>query len=115
MSPDELRKRTRAFALRVIRLFRALPRSQEAKIIGSQLLRCGTSVGANYRAATRARSRAEFVAKIGIVIEEVDESIYWLELLIDSGIMEKKRLEALLKEANELTAIFVSTRQSSRS
>ena len=86
---EELRARTKKFALRVIRLFKNLPRSSEAQILGRQLLRSGTSVGANYRAVGRARSAAEFSAKIGIVLEEADESVFWLECLIETGIVKK--------------------------
>jgi len=114
MNPEELRSRTKKFALRVIALFRALPRSPGAQIRGKQLLRSGTSVAANYRAACRARSRAEFVARIGVVEEEADESALWLELLGDSGTMKPARLAALLEEARELTAIFTATRRTTR-
>ena len=95
---EQLRERTKAFALRVVRLFRSLPRATEAQVIGKQLLRSGTSVAANYRAACRARSKAEFVAKIGIVLEEVDESVLWIEMLSDAGILKKERLDQLLNE-----------------
>ena len=114
MNPEELRARTKKFALRVISLFRALPRSPEAQVIGKQLLRSGTSVAANYRAACRARSRAEFVARVAVVEEEADESTLWLELLGDSGIMKPAKLAALLAEARELTAIFTATRRTAR-
>jgi len=107
--PSDLRSRTKHFALATIRLCRTLPRSEEARILGRQLLRAGTSVGANYRAACRARSRAEFVAKLGIVLEESDESVFWLELLLEAAIGNRAHLEALMKEANELTSIFVSS------
>ena len=106
---DNLKERTRQFALRIIRLFRSLPRKPEARIIGNQLLRSGTSVGANYRAACRSRSRNEFIAKIGIVLEEADETVYWLELLRDAGIIRAEKLSALITEANELTSIFVAS------
>src|SRR5438552_1756701 len=105
-SPESLRGRTKVFAVRIVRLFRALPNTKDAQVIGMQLLRCGTSVGANYRAACRERSRAEFVAKLGIVLEEADETIFWLELLVETRIISAKRLAELLKEAHELTAIF---------
>jgi four helix bundle protein len=104
--PQELRERTKKFAIRVIRLFQALPKSTEAQILGKQLLRCGTSVAANYRAACRGRSRAEFISRMGIVAEEADESILWLELLEEAGILNAKRLSEIAKEAKELTAIF---------
>jgi four helix bundle protein len=109
--PEELRKRTKEFALRIIRLFRALPKTEEARIIGRQVLRSGTSVAANYRATCRARSKAEFVARIGQVIEEADETVFWLELLSESGIIPGDRLNPLLAEANELVAIFVVSRK----
>jgi four helix bundle protein len=106
---DDLKARTKHFALRILRLYRALPFNQEARILGKQLLRSGTSVGANYRSACRARSRAEFIAKPGIVLEEADETVFWLELLLEAGIVGRERLEPLVKEANELTSIFVSS------
>src|SRR5689334_10606453 len=105
---SDLRQRTKAFALRVIKLVEALPRSRTANVVGGQLLRCGTSVGANYRAAWRARSRADFISKMGIVEEEADESQYWMELLVDDGLMKEKRLAALMKEADEIVAICVT-------
>ena len=111
---EELRNRTKKFALRIIRLFRSLPRSAEAQVLGKQLLRSGTSVGANYRAAGRARSRAEFVSKIGIVVEEADETVFWLECLIESGIVKKELSEDLLTEANELVAIFAASQRTAR-
>ncbi|MFI5112594.1 MAG: four helix bundle protein [Terriglobales bacterium] len=114
-SPEQLRDRTKAFANRIIRLFRALPSKPEAQVIGRQLLRAGTSVGANYRAACRRRSRPDFNSKLGVVVEEADETIYWLELLGENGIMPKRRLEGLLKEAHELTAIFTASLETSRS
>ena len=109
--PEELRKRTKEFALRTIRLFRALPKTEEARIIGRQVLKSGTSVAANYRATCRARSKAEFVAKIGQVIEEADETAFWLELLIEAQIVPEDRVQNLLSEANELVAIFVASRK----
>lgn len=109
MDEKALKERTKRFALRVIRLVNALPPGAVADVLGKQLLRSGTSVGANYRSACRGRSRAEFVAKLGIVLEEADESGYWLELLIDSEVMPAAQLTPLLNEANELTAIFVAS------
>ncbi|HZQ18143.1 MAG TPA: four helix bundle protein [Terriglobales bacterium] len=109
-----MRARTKKFALRVIRLFQHLPRSSEAQILGRQLLRSGTSVGANYRAAGRARSRAEFVSKIALVVEEADETVFWLECLIESGIVRQELLQDLLTEANELVAIFAASHRTSR-
>jgi len=121
LDTDELKQRTKAFALRIIRLVEALPNTSTARVIGNQLLRAGTSVGANYRAACRARSQAEFISKIGVVEEEADESAYWLELLIEAAVLSPTKVQALLDEANELTAIFVASgrtakeRQTSRS
>ncbi|HQK77316.1 MAG TPA: four helix bundle protein [Candidatus Hydrogenedentes bacterium] len=106
---DDLKKRTRAFALRVIRLCESLPSGRTADVIGKQLLRCGTSVGANYCAACRARSTADFIAKLGIVEEECDECIYWMELLVDSSIMERRLLEPLMKEADEILSIIIAS------
>jgi four helix bundle protein len=97
-----------------VKLFRSLPRATEAQVIGKQLLRSGTSVAANYRAACRARSKPEFIAKIGIVLEEVDESVLWIEMLVDAQILKKERLEHLLNEARQLTAIFTASRQTAK-
>ena len=107
--PEDLQARTRSFALRIVKLFRSLPRTEEARILGKQVLRSGTSVGANYRAAGRARSRAEFVAKLGIVLEEADETVFWLELMRDASIFPDQKLNALVTEANELVSIFVTS------
>ena len=112
--PEELRERTKQFAIRVIRLFRALPRTEEARVIGRQLLRAATSVAANYRAVCRARSRAEFTAKMGIVLEEADETLFWLDLLAAAGIVKKVRLCSLMEEAEELVRIFHSSIQTAR-
>jgi four helix bundle protein len=106
---QDLKARTKQFALRILRLYRALPAKEEARILGRQVLRSGTSVGANYRAACRARSKAEFISKLGIVLEEADETIFWLESLHEGGIVKHEKLEALLKEAEELTSIFVAS------
>ncbi|MBZ5722156.1 MAG: four helix bundle protein [Acidobacteriia bacterium] len=114
MTPDELRGRTKSFALRIVKLYRALPKTPDAQVLGKQLLRCGTSVAANYRASCRARSRAEFAARIGIVVEEADESGFWLEMLADGEIVREELLKDLLQESKELTAIFTATRQSVR-
>lgn len=111
---QELQGRTHQFAIRVVKLYRALPKSAEAQVLGKQLLRCGTSVAANYRAIQRARSNAEFIAKTGIVIEETDESLFWLELMVDVGTIAKARLEPLMNEANELLRIFVASRNTAR-
>lgn len=111
---EELRERTKVFALRILQVFRSLPRAVDAQIIGKQLLRSATSVAANYRAACRSRSRAEFVAKIGLVLEESDETAFWIEFLTDAKIMKKERLEKLLNEAHELTAIFSASRKTAK-
>ena len=111
----DLRQRTKTFALRIIRLCDALPHRRSANAIASQLVRSGTSVAANYRAAGRARSKAEFIAKLGLVIEEADEVVFWVELLCESEIVEPSRLEPLLKEAHELLAIFAASRQTAKS
>ena len=111
----ELKSRTKAFASRVIRLADALTRKPSAHVLGRQVLRSGTSVAANYRSACRARSKAEFVAKIGIVAEEADESVFWLELLMtENEIVAGHRLEPLLKEARELTAMFTASQNTAR-
>jgi four helix bundle protein len=104
--PEELRERTKKFAVRIVRLFQALPKSTEAQVMGKQLLRCGTSVAANYRAVCRARSKAEFIARMGIVAEEADESVLWLELLEETNVLSRERLQEIMKEAKELVAIF---------
>ncbi len=114
MSKEELQKRTKLFALRIIRLVESLPESKTAKTIGSQIIRSGTSVGANYRAACRAKSSADFINKLKIVEEEADETSYWLELLIESQTISEDKLKNLLKENNELIAIFVSILKSTR-
>ena len=113
--PEELRARTKKFALRIIRLFRSLPRATEAQILGRQVLRSGTSVAANYRAVCRARSRPEFISKIGTVVEEADETVFWLELLVDATIVPDGRLQPLLIEANELLAIFAASQRTAKS
>jgi four helix bundle protein len=104
----DLRVRTKQFALRVIRLFGALPRTAEAQVIGKQLLRSGTSVGANFREAHRARSNAEFISKVGDCLKELDETAYWLELLIEVDIIANNRLAPLLEECNELIAVLTT-------
>ena len=106
---DELKLRTKKFALRIVKVFQALPRSEDARTLGKQLLRSGTSIAANYRAVCRSRSKAEFVARLGIVVEEIDETVFWLELLVEAGIISPARLGDLRREANELLAIFVSS------
>lgn len=112
MTPDELKARSKKFALRVLKVVGALPKNIEGRAIANQLVRSGTSVAANYRSACRARSRNEFVAKMGVVLEEADETQLWLELIIAAKLLPPRRVEALLKEASELVAIFVSSRKS---
>ena len=110
----DLKQRTKLFVLAVIIFVESLPKSRTAEIIGRQLLRSGTSVGANYRSACRARSAADFIAKMTIVEEEIDECIYWMELLIESGTIELKNASSLMKEANELLAITVASIKTAR-
>ena len=112
MDKRELKERTKQFALRVIKVVRVLPRSRDGDVIGRQLLRCGTAVRANYRAACRARSRAEFAARWGTVEEEADESALWIELIVESNLMDQKMVEPLYDEAQELAAIMASSRKS---
>jgi four helix bundle protein len=110
MNAAELKERTKQFALRVTRLVDALPATRSGNAIGNQLVRSGTSVGANYRASCRARSKAEFVAKIGVVEEEADECGYWMELIVDGNLLPASKVTALLQEASELTAIMAASR-----
>ena len=112
MKPDDLKERTKQFALRVLKLVAALPKTLAGKTIGGQLIRSGTSVGANYRAACRARSKLEFIAKIGIVEEEADESAFWMELIIENELLKLHLVQPLLDEANELAKIMASSRKS---
>lgn len=114
MDEKELQRRTKQFALRVIGLVEALPRRRTAQVIGNQLLRSATSVAANYRAACRARSQADFVHKLGIVEEEADESLFWLEMGVETNLMPKARVQDLIQEADELTAIFVASRKTAK-
>lgn len=111
---SDLKVRTKMFALDIIRLVESLPKTMTATILGRQLLRAGTSVGANYRAACRARSAADFVAKMGIVEEEADESIYWMELLCEADILSQNKINPLKDEASELLAITVSSIRTAR-
>lgn len=115
MNPAELRDRTKQFALRILKLVASLPNTIEGRAIANQLVRCGTSVAANYRATCRSRSKAEFVAKIGVVLEEADETQLWLELIAEAKLLPPKRVEPLLIEANELVAIMVTSRKSASS
>lgn len=109
MKGQELKDRTKAFALRIMNLVDALPQSIKGRVIANQLIRSGTSVAANYRAACRARSKAEFISRIGVVKEEADESALWLELIIDDKILPQRKASSLLNEANELVAIMAAS------
>jgi four helix bundle protein len=113
-TPMELQERTRAFALRVLRVFRSLPNSGEGRILGQQLFRSATSVAANYRAACRARSHRDFVSKLGIVEEEADESLFWLEFMAEAGLLPRNKLRELISEASQLTAIIVASRRTAK-
>ena len=106
---EHLKLRSKQLAIRVVKLCRALPHNSEAKIIGNQILRSSTSVAANYRAVCRARSHADFISKMGIVVEEIDETIFWLELLVDLEIFRGPLVQPLIAEANELLAIFAAS------
>lgn len=106
--PSDLIQRTKDFALRIIRMYSSLPKSSVAQVLGKQILRSGTSVGANYREANRARSKAEFVAKMGDSLKELDETCYWLELLSESATVPPARLHDLLDESRQLMAIFIT-------
>ena len=114
MNAQELQQRTKKFSLQIIRFFRELPKTAEAQILGRQLLKSATSVAANYRAACRGRSKAEFIAKISIVVEEADESLLWLELIHESEIYTGEWILELKQEAKELLFIFSSTRKTAR-
>lgn len=104
----DLRERTKTYGLRIVRMFVALPKTEESRVLGRQVLRSGTSVGANYREAHRSRSKAEFVAKLGDCLKELDETAYWLELLTESGIIPATKLASLQDETNQLLAIFTT-------
>jgi len=112
VSTADLKARTKYFALRVMKLVDALPRTIQGRATANQIIRSATSVAANYRAACRARSRAEFIAKIGVVEEEADETAFWLELIIDSGLLKDAKIRPLLTEAGELVAIMAASRKS---
>ncbi len=106
---EQLKQRTKEFAIRVVRLFRALPNNDEARIFGRQVLRSATSVGANYRAVCRARSQPDFLNKLGVVVEEMDETVFWLEMIRDTNILSEAKMAGLLDEAGQLLAIFVTS------
>ena len=109
VNSEAMKHRTKHFALIVIRLCRTLPQSPETRIISRQLLRSATSVAANYRAVCRARSTADFTSKLGLVLEEADETLFWLELLVDAGVARREQIVAPLDEANQLVSIFVAS------
>src|SRR5215469_1518532 len=111
----ELRKRTKDFALRIIRMTQAIPSTRAANVINNQILRSATGMASNYRAVGLSRSKAEFIAKLGVVLEEADETVFWLEMLADSGIVKPARLQELLAEANEFVHIFSASRKTARS
>ena len=114
MEKSDLKERTKSFALKTIKVVETLPKGKTADILGRQLLRSGTSVGANYRSACRARSTADFISKMGVVEEEADETIYWMELLIESGLVRQEDLTHLLDEANQILAITISSIKTAR-
>ena len=107
----KFRDRTKKFVVDNIKLYRLLPKTEEARIVGKQLLRSSSSVGANYRAACRARSQAEFSSKISIVIEEADESVFWMEVMIDAGILQQQEINNLIVEGNEILKVVSSARK----
>jgi four helix bundle protein len=114
MQKEDFLRRTMEFGLRIIHFVETLPKSQTGQVLGRQLLRCGTSVGANYRSAVRGKSRADFIAKMAIVEEECDEAIYWMEMLIEAGLVKRALLHGLLDEANQIVAIVVSSIKTAR-
>ena len=115
MNKEQLKQRTKQFALRTMTLVDHLPKNSRGRILGDQLLRSATSVGANYRAACRARSTAEFISKLGNVLAEADESAFWMELIVEGALLKEAKVAALLAEANELTAIFFTARRTTKS
>ena len=115
MNEEDLKKRTKAFALRILKLVDALPKTVAGKTVANQLVRSGTSVAANYRAACRGRSKAEFIAKLGIVVEEADESEFWMEMIIEGELLKPSQVESLKQEAGEIVAIMVASRKSASS
>jgi four helix bundle protein len=114
MNPEEMRKTTKIVALNIITLVSELPETRIFRVIGNQVLRCGTSMGANYRAACRARSKPDFISKMGIVLEEADETAYWLELLSAANLVPHARVEGLIKEAYEFVAMSVASIKTTR-
>ncbi|MBA4189450.1 MAG: four helix bundle protein [Planctomycetaceae bacterium] len=115
MNAEQMRLRTKQFTLRVLRVVAALPDNAQGRVIAYQLMKSGTSVGANYRAVCRSRSRKDFINKLGVVIEEADESAYWLEVICEGQVLDPRLIGPLLTEANELIAIFTTARKTARS
>ena len=111
---EKLKKRTKDFAIRIVKLYRALPNTGDARVIGNQFLRSGTAIAANYRASCRARSNAEFIAKIGVVVEEADETVFWLEMLVDCEIFSEAKMKDMIQEGNELLAIFAASQSTAK-
>jgi len=114
MDKKDLQKRTKQFALRVFKLTKAMPKTFEANVVRKQIIRSASSVAANYRATCCARSRAEFIAKLGIVEEEADETLFWLEMIIEAEMMKKEKLQSLFQEAREILAIIIASKKSAR-
>ena len=115
MNKEELKSRTKLFALRVMKLIDHLPTNTKGRVVADQIMRSATFVASNYRGACRGRSRAEFVSKLGIVLEEADETMLWFELIVEGQFLPAKRVQGLIKEADEITAIMFSTQRSARS
>lgn len=114
MTREEMKMRTKAYALRVVKLVQSLPSERTCNVLGAQLLRAGTSVGANYRTVCRAKSTADFLNKLKIGEEECDESIFWMEILTEAGLVKASRLEALMREGDEILSIIVASAKTSR-
>ena len=114
MTPEELKKRTKQFGLRCIVVVEALPNTRTGDVIGRQLLRSATSVGANYRSACRGRSKPDFISKVGIAIEETDEALYWLELIVEAKLLPARQLTSLIKEADEIVAILTASSKTAK-
>ena len=114
MNAQDMQHRMMQFIVRIVNLFRALPKTEEARIIGKQMLRSGTSTAANYRAACRARSKPEFISKIGLVVEEADETVFWLEVLTEVNIVHPTKMKSLIHEANELLAIVAASQKTAK-
>jgi four helix bundle protein len=114
MTPDEMKKRLKAYALRCIRLAESFPRTMTGKIVAGQLIRAATSAAANYRASCLARSRADFIAKMGIVEEETDESLFWIEVAVDAGLVKESRVTSLAGEGTEILRIVISSRKTAK-